>query len=147
MAEDADRPIAHHEVPLSQVRTRSADLAAMFEYFTTVGLDVDVAGLRRDYPEVGWHTFTDWAAGQDWPTLTAAIDAVLVESWATRPAPDRLSLTPDGRQRLARIAEHVDTFRTLSTAGISQDEYCTAVHVLERMTRNLETATDTTPTP
>ncbi|MER6049284.1 NmrA/HSCARG family protein [Streptomyces sp. NPDC001793] len=71
LAAAADRPIAHHEVPLSQVRTRSADLAAMFEYFTTVGLDVDVAGLRRDYPEVGWHSFTDWAADQDWPTLLA----------------------------------------------------------------------------
>lgn len=62
-------PVAHQEVPLAYVRTRSADLAAMFEYFTTVGLDVDVAGLRRDHPEVGWHSFTDWAATQDWPTL------------------------------------------------------------------------------
>ncbi|GHG51991.1 NmrA/HSCARG family protein [Streptomyces griseocarneus] len=60
------RPVTHHEVPLAYVRTRSADLAAMFEYFTTHGLDVDVAGLRRDFPEVGWHSFTDWAAGQDW---------------------------------------------------------------------------------
>ena len=28
-----------------------------------------VAGLRRDYPEVGWHGFADWAAVQDWPAL------------------------------------------------------------------------------
>ena len=49
--------------------TRSTDLAAMFEYFTTVGLHVDVAALRRDYPEVGWHSFADWATAQDWPTL------------------------------------------------------------------------------
>ncbi|MEU9500553.1 NmrA/HSCARG family protein [Streptomyces sp. NPDC048196] len=64
-------PVAHQEVPLDYVRARSTDLAAMFEYFTTVGLDVDVAGLRRDYPEVGWHRFTDWAAAQDWPALLA----------------------------------------------------------------------------
>ncbi|MFI1031621.1 NmrA/HSCARG family protein [Streptomyces sp. NPDC020951] len=69
LAAAADRPITHQEVPLAHVRTRSADLAAMFEYFTTVGLDVDVAGLRRDYPEVGWHSFADWAAAQDWPAL------------------------------------------------------------------------------
>ncbi|MFD9484806.1 NmrA/HSCARG family protein [Streptomyces sp. NPDC059991] len=62
-------PVTHQEVPLAYVRTRSADLAAMFEYFTTVGLDVDVTGLRRDYPEVGWHSFTDWAVAQDWPAL------------------------------------------------------------------------------
>ncbi|GGP81820.1 NmrA/HSCARG family protein [Streptomyces melanogenes] len=61
--------IAHQEVPLAYVRTHSEDLAAMFEYFTTVGLDVDVTGLRRDYPEVGWRSFTDWAVTQDWPTL------------------------------------------------------------------------------
>ncbi|TJZ57360.1 NmrA/HSCARG family protein [Streptomyces piniterrae] len=66
------RPIAHKEVPLAHVRTRSTDLAAMFEYFTTCGLDVDVAGLRRDYPEVGWHSFTDWAAGQDWTALLSS---------------------------------------------------------------------------
>ncbi|MEU3615314.1 NmrA/HSCARG family protein [Streptomyces sp. NPDC006872] len=69
LAAAADRPITHQEVPLAHVRTRSADLAAMFEYFTTVGLDVDVVGLRRDYPEVGWHSFADWAAAQDWHTL------------------------------------------------------------------------------
>ncbi|MET7671790.1 hypothetical protein [Micromonospora luteifusca] len=64
--------ITHQQVPLAQVRQRSADLAAMFEYFTTVGLDVDVAALRRDYPEVGWHSFADWATVQDWPTLLSA---------------------------------------------------------------------------
>ncbi|MEU6219315.1 NmrA family NAD(P)-binding protein [Streptomyces sp. NPDC047022] len=36
---------------------------------TTAGLDVDAAGLRRDHPDVGWHSFTDWAAAQDWPAL------------------------------------------------------------------------------
>lgn len=60
------RPITHQEVPLPYVRTRSADLAAMFDYFTTVGLDVDVARLRRDHPDIGWHSFADWAGRQDW---------------------------------------------------------------------------------
>lgn len=63
------RPIAHQEVPLPYVRTRSADLAAMFDYFTTIGLDVDVARLRRDHPDIGWHSFADWAACQDWSAL------------------------------------------------------------------------------
>ncbi|MGW2651969.1 NmrA/HSCARG family protein [Streptomyces sp. NPDC001393] len=71
LAAATERPIAHQQVPLAHVRTRSADLAAMFEYFTTVGLDVDIAGLRRDHPEVGWHSFADWAARQEWPALLA----------------------------------------------------------------------------
>ncbi|MEU1820123.1 NmrA/HSCARG family protein [Streptomyces roseifaciens] len=72
LAEAIGRPVTHHEVPLAHVRTRSTDLAAMFEYFTTSGLDVDVAGLRRAYPEAGWHSFSDWAAGQDWTALLSA---------------------------------------------------------------------------
>jgi uncharacterized protein YbjT (DUF2867 family) len=71
-ASKSGRAITHHEVPLAAVRARSADLAAMFAYFTTTGLDVDVAALRRDYPQVGWHSFADWAAAQDWPALLSA---------------------------------------------------------------------------
>ena len=69
LADAIGRQVAHQEVPIAQVKTRSADLAAMFEYFTTIGLDVDVAALRRDYPEVGWHSFNDWAHAQNWPAL------------------------------------------------------------------------------
>ncbi|MEU2233670.1 NmrA/HSCARG family protein [Streptomyces vietnamensis] len=63
------RPVSYEEVPLDHVRTRSTDLAAMFSYFTTTGLDVDVAGLRREFPEVGWHGFDDWARTQDWTSI------------------------------------------------------------------------------
>ncbi|MEU4066113.1 NmrA/HSCARG family protein [Streptomyces wedmorensis] len=63
------RPVSYEEVPLAYVRTRSTDLAAMFAYFTTSGLDVDVAALHRDFPEVGWHGFPDWARAQDWTAI------------------------------------------------------------------------------
>jgi hypothetical protein len=43
----------------------------MFRYFATVGLEVDVAGVRRDYPEIGWHGLADWAVRQDWSLLLA----------------------------------------------------------------------------
>lgn len=75
LAEAIGAPVVHQEVSPAHVRTHSADLAAMFEYFTTSGLDVDVAGLHRDYPEVGWHSFTDWAAGQDWTALLSGAAA------------------------------------------------------------------------
>ncbi|MGW5328375.1 NmrA/HSCARG family protein [Streptomyces sp. NPDC004014] len=72
LATAAGLALAHREVPLAEVRAHSHDLAAMFGYFGTTGLDVDVAALRRAHPEVGWHTFADWAAAQDWPALLAA---------------------------------------------------------------------------
>ncbi|MFG3014926.1 NmrA/HSCARG family protein [Streptomyces cinerochromogenes] len=64
------RPVTHEEVPLDRVRAHSADLAAMFAYFTGAGLHVDVPGLRRAHPGIGWQTFAQWAGGQDWGALT-----------------------------------------------------------------------------
>ncbi|MEV0320226.1 NmrA/HSCARG family protein [Streptomyces sp. NPDC050658] len=75
LAAATGRPVVHREVPLHYVRTRSDDLAAMFAYFTTVGLDVDVAGLRSDHPEIGWQGFGDWAAAQDWAGLLSPAPA------------------------------------------------------------------------
>ncbi|MFD7628067.1 NmrA family NAD(P)-binding protein [Streptomyces sp. NPDC059851] len=72
LAAATGRTVTHREVPLDQVRNWSEDLAAMFAYFTAEGLDVDTARLRRDHPEVGWHTFADWAADQDWTALLSS---------------------------------------------------------------------------
>ncbi|MCG6499624.1 MarR family winged helix-turn-helix transcriptional regulator [Kitasatospora sp. A2-31] len=71
--------------------------------------------------------------------LTAAITAVLTDHWATRPSPEHLALTDAGRARLALAGERVAAFRQASTAGITPEEYRTAVSVLERMTQNLTT--------
>lgn len=60
------RKIEYVEVPLAQVRATSEDSALMFEWFDKVGYSADIAGLRRQYPEVGWHTLDAWAAKQDW---------------------------------------------------------------------------------
>ena len=59
------RPINY--VPLQM----SGDPDKMYEWFETVGYSADIETLRRDYPEVGWHTFEEWARGQDWNVLNA----------------------------------------------------------------------------
>jgi uncharacterized protein YbjT (DUF2867 family) len=64
----------YEEAPLEAVRSRNEDLARMFEWLQTVGYHANISGLRRDYPEVGWHTFEDWARVQDW-------DALLGTTW------------------------------------------------------------------
>ncbi|MBC2879058.1 MarR family transcriptional regulator [Streptomyces sp. TYQ1024] len=78
------------------------------------------------------------AANADAAALRAAVRVLLDDGWVNRPAPGRLTLTPEGNRRLAAAAERVDAFRAASAAGISRDEYRTAVLVLERMTRNAE---------
>jgi uncharacterized protein YbjT (DUF2867 family) len=55
------RDLRFVEAPLSAAERYSPDLAAMFRYFGTVGMSVDVDGLRRDHPDLGWHRLADWA--------------------------------------------------------------------------------------
>ena len=45
------------------------DADNMFEWFETVGYSADIETLRRDYPEVDWQTFEEWAQAQDWSIL------------------------------------------------------------------------------
>ncbi|MFD7242285.1 hypothetical protein [Streptomyces massasporeus] len=73
------------------------------------------------------HGLNRISVNADIHTLTAAVETVLADGWASRPAPDRLTLTCRGRRRLTEVAERVATFRALSTSGISPDEYRTAV--------------------
>ena len=66
------RPIAYQEIPIAVMRQQSEDAALMFEWFDRTGYSADVAALRRDFPEVGWHGFADWARDFDWSVLDRA---------------------------------------------------------------------------
>ncbi|BCH21234.1 NmrA/HSCARG family protein [Mesorhizobium sp. L-8-3] len=63
------RPINYQEIPIAAARQQSEDAALMFEWFDRVGYDVDIAALQRDFPEVRWHSFADWAREFDWSVL------------------------------------------------------------------------------
>jgi uncharacterized protein YbjT (DUF2867 family) len=63
------RPIAYQEIPIAAMRQQSEDAALMFEWFDRTGYSADIAALRRDFPEVGWHSFADWARGFDWSVI------------------------------------------------------------------------------
>jgi hypothetical protein len=53
-------------------RQQSEDVAVMFEWFDRVCADADIATLRRDFSEVHWHSFADWARAFDWSVLEEA---------------------------------------------------------------------------
>jgi uncharacterized protein YbjT (DUF2867 family) len=63
------RPIGYQEIPIAAARQQSEDAALMFEWFDRVGYDADIAALRRDFPDVRWHSFADWARDFDWSVL------------------------------------------------------------------------------
>lgn len=69
------RPIVYQEIPIAVARQQSEDAALMFEWFDKVGYDADIAALHRDFPDVRWHSFADWAREFDWRVLDLASPA------------------------------------------------------------------------
>jgi len=63
------RPIDYVQVPIAKAYEMSADAAKMYEWFDAVGYSAEIETLRGDYPEVGWHSFEEWAQAQDWDIL------------------------------------------------------------------------------
>jgi uncharacterized protein YbjT (DUF2867 family) len=63
------KPFNYFQVPMENIRQMSADMALMYEWFDRVGYTVDMTALKKDFPEVRWHSFESWANTQDWKTL------------------------------------------------------------------------------
>lgn len=60
------RPIAYQEIPEEAVEGQlGEDGLRMIRFFRNGGYTVDLAALRRDYPEVGWHDLDTWINGHD----------------------------------------------------------------------------------
>jgi uncharacterized protein YbjT (DUF2867 family) len=58
--------VRYEQVPLAELRRRSEDLAAMYQFLGDEGYGIDTAGLRAQYPEVPWRSFENWAENVDW---------------------------------------------------------------------------------
>jgi uncharacterized protein YbjT (DUF2867 family) len=60
------REVRYEGFPPDVLRAQNKDLARMFEWFDHAGYAVNMKSLRRDFPEVTWHAFEEWARQQDW---------------------------------------------------------------------------------
>ena len=63
------REIRYEGFPPSVLRAQSEDMARIFEWFDSTGYAAKINRLRRDFPEVAWQTFEQWARKQDWRVL------------------------------------------------------------------------------
>lgn len=63
------RKIEFQQIPLEALRAQNADIAKMFEWFEKGGYTAEIDVLRREYPQIGWQRFPEWAARQDWARL------------------------------------------------------------------------------
>ncbi|MBX2800220.1 MAG: NmrA family NAD(P)-binding protein [Myxococcales bacterium] len=71
IAEASGRPLRFEPQPIEQLQSAMAEMADMYRWFDQVGYSADVAGLREEFPEVGWQTFAQWAHDRPWSTLMA----------------------------------------------------------------------------
>ena len=56
------RPIDCPEIPMHSGSPSKARMwRSCSEWFDRVGADADIAASLRDFPEVRWHSFADWA--------------------------------------------------------------------------------------
>jgi uncharacterized protein YbjT (DUF2867 family) len=51
------------------MRAENPDFAEMFSWLNKVGYSADIKNLHKDFPEVQWQNFQDWAQQQDWSVL------------------------------------------------------------------------------
>lgn len=65
------RNLQYEGFPPEVLRAQDEDMTLMFEWLNDTGYSADIAGLRRDFPEVTWHDFATWIGQQDWRVLDA----------------------------------------------------------------------------
>lgn len=59
-------PVRAREIPVAQLERRSHDLAAMYRFLAHTGYHVDISALHHTFPEVVWHSFSDWTLTVEW---------------------------------------------------------------------------------
>ncbi|MCU7843137.1 MAG: NmrA/HSCARG family protein [Candidatus Thiodiazotropha sp. (ex Monitilora ramsayi)] len=69
LSHQAVRQITYESFPVSDLKRQNSDMGAMFEWFDQCGYSVDVAMLRREFPDVKWQDYPTWATEQDWSVL------------------------------------------------------------------------------
>lgn len=73
ISDASGREIKFQRVPLMAIASQSKEWGRMFEWFDRVGHDVDIEGVREDFPEIPWKSFSEWAKEQDWSILEKAV--------------------------------------------------------------------------
>jgi uncharacterized protein YbjT (DUF2867 family) len=69
----AGRRLTYFQVPLDVIRQNvGEDAAKMYAWFDEAGFKVDLAPLRREFPDIAFHNFEAWAKTQDWNALPSS---------------------------------------------------------------------------
>ncbi len=66
------KKFSYFQVPMEMItKTMGDDGVKMYEWFERVGYTFDLAALKREFPDVGWHSYEAWVKEQDWKAIFA----------------------------------------------------------------------------
>ena len=69
VSQASGRDIGYESFDPEFMRADNPDFAEMFVWFDRVGYSADISGLRRDFPEVNWENYKEWAKRQHWKVV------------------------------------------------------------------------------
>jgi uncharacterized protein YbjT (DUF2867 family) len=60
------RPVRFRRIPMPVVRAMGKEFYQMFRWFNAGGFQADIAGLRRDYPQIRLTSLEEWLRSEGW---------------------------------------------------------------------------------
>ncbi len=69
VSQASGRNIGYESFDPEFMRADNPDFAEMFGWFNRVGYSANISELRKDFPEVNWESYKEWADRQDWKVV------------------------------------------------------------------------------
>jgi uncharacterized protein YbjT (DUF2867 family) len=66
------KPIKYEAFPPDNLMAQNPDLAIMLKWQEKNNYAADIKSLRKNFPEIRWHTFEEWARAVDWKRVLAS---------------------------------------------------------------------------
>ncbi|MGW5688796.1 NmrA family NAD(P)-binding protein [Nonomuraea sp. NPDC003754] len=67
LSEAVGSDVPYENIPIPMIRQWAGDeIADMFQSFEDNRVHTDIAALHAEFPEVGWHSYLEWAQTVDW---------------------------------------------------------------------------------
>ncbi|MEE8046356.1 MAG: NmrA/HSCARG family protein [Dehalococcoidia bacterium] len=69
LATATGKPMEFEVQPREEVAAMMEDVALMYDWFESTGFSADIKNLQSEYRHIGWTSFDQWAAKQNWAAL------------------------------------------------------------------------------
>ncbi|MFX1477335.1 MAG: NmrA/HSCARG family protein [Promethearchaeota archaeon] len=71
-------PIEYQELSYDDIKPIGEDFIKNFKWLNEVGYKVNILSLHERFPEVGWHTFEEWARKQYWRAVSEPVEQKII---------------------------------------------------------------------